>query len=1031
VSPDRLAGSALAVGDKIPEMSISMANGGIPDFVELDRTFRPVDPGTNPEEADTSSYTRTLPEVSPAIRWADLLQRRLVVVLGATGSGKTWEFKHRATLDGQRAFYIRLDALTNEGLEPVLGSSEYGRFRDWLRSRHEATFFLDSVDEAKLRSSADFYRALDRFRDAIGTASLPHAKIFISSRILWEPANDAHEVQIRFGQRQRSKDVESGQITGGGAYAEPIYVVHLQPLDQRQVEVFATARGVADVPAFIAALNTAHAWEFARRPGDVTDLIRFWLERGRLGSLTELVESGVERNLRETRRGDPLSPKKARDGAQALAAATILCRQLDFRVPDDAFLGSPALDAFSCLPDEWRQEEGRALLERAIFDGASYGRIRFHHRRVGEYLAAKWLEARIRDGCPINRIEALVFDRNDGRRALRPALAPVAAWLCCGSERWNADLRGWMLEAAPEIHLQYGDPSCLPLEYKRNLLHALVSHFAGRNRVWVHSDPECLSRLADPGLAPDVSAIIADRTVPIDLRSRMLQLARHGGLRDCLTAALDVVGSSEEPDELKSYAAAAIRDTGDSASHERLAVIADGLAQIPNSLCGIVCEALYPATINARELVALLRKTSPVPQFSVDLPYFLGSHLKSELKPEHSGALLPELLDLARTPPLLSLHHTSACLSQQFSWVAQLLPTVLTVLLTKASLTPRETEAAAASLRLLGTLCHHPNALGHEKLPDLDAFTIQHPLVRRFYFWLGVESWREENENEPVYILQVFHHGEVVRPRIEDLDWLLSDLNQRPTGRDRELALRLAADLWNNSGRRWRERRRIVDAIRKTPPLLAVFRQVAVRERWPRFRRIWYHYVTDKFARKWWWEQRRYQVQGYWREARARRNLLLHIRALRSGVKIGWLAHLVFEAHEGSGENQLTPKSWDRVHQEHGRLVTWAAREGCKRVWRRFVPSLPHEKENPGAIDDRLIAGLAGLQAELADGELDFSNLPGQEAVLAVRYAVNELNGFPPWFGDLVARRPDAVRHVLSQCIQGEWQFAADRERVH
>ncbi|MBI1817261.1 MAG: hypothetical protein HYR72_20000 [Deltaproteobacteria bacterium] len=1009
-----------------------MANGGIPDFVELDRTFRPLHPATNPEEAAASSYTRTLPGLQPAIGWADLLKRRLVVVLGEPGSGKSWEFKHRATLEGQRAFYVRLDALTNECLEPVLGFSEYGRFRDWLGSRYEAMFFLDSVDEAKLRSSADFYRALDRFRHEIGTANLTRAKIFISSRISqWEPESDAHEVLIQFGQRQRSKDIGSGQIAGGGTDAEPIYVVHLQPLDQRQVEVFATAREVADVAAFIAALNTAHAWEFARRPIDVMDLVRFWLERGRLGSLTELIESGAERSLRETRRGDPLSPKKAREGAQALAAATILCQQLDFRVPDDAFIGSPALDALSCLPDEWRPEEVRALLERAIFDGASYGRIRFHHRRVGEYLAAKWLEARIRDGCPISTLEALIFDRRNRRRVLRPTLAPVAAWLCCGNERWNADLRGWMLEAAPEIHLQYGDPSCLPLEYKRSLIHRLVSNFAGRNRVWVHSDPECLSRLADPGLAPDVSAIIADRAAPIDIRSRMLQLARHGRLRDCLSTALDIVASSEEPGELKSYAAAAIRDIGDLATHERLANIAAGLTQISNSLCGTICEALYPSTINARELVALLRKTSPVPQLSVDLPYFLGAQLKSELRPEHGGALLAELVELVRTPPHLSLHRRSARVSQQFSWVVQMLPTVLTVLLTKASLTQQEAEAAAASIQLLGTLRHHHEAVGYEKLPDLNAFTRRHPLVRRLYFWFEVESWREENEGEPFYLLQVFGHGEIVQPCIEDLDWLLIDINQRPTARDRGLALRLATDLWNNSGRRWRERRHIVDAVRNTPPLLAIFRQLAARERWPHFKRIWYQYVTVKLASKWWWERRLYEMKRRWREIRAQCNLLLHIRALRSGVETGWLAQLVFEAPERGGENHLTPKSRNRMRQKRRRLITWATREGCKRVWRRFVPPLPHEKQNPGAIDNRLIAGLAGLQASLADGQLDFSNLPGQEAELAVRYAVNEINGFPPWFGDLVARRPDAVHRVLSQCIQGEWQFAADREHVH
>ena len=63
---------------------------------------------------------------------------------------------------------------------------------------------------------------------------------------------------------------------------------------------------------------------------------------------------------------------------------------------------------------------------------------------------------------------------------------------------------GWVLEASPGLHMNYGDPSALPLEYKRDMLRAMITRFEGRDRMWLDTDPETLSRLADPGLAEEV-----------------------------------------------------------------------------------------------------------------------------------------------------------------------------------------------------------------------------------------------------------------------------------------------------------------------------------------------------------------------------------------------------------------------------------------------------------------------------------------------------------------------------------------------
>jgi len=236
-----------------------------------------------------------------------------------------------------------------------------------------AFFFLDSVDEAKIRRQTDFYAALDKVVAGIGELAIGRACVFISSRISeWQPETDLHEVLSHFsiGSRADSSPTEDA----------PIRVVQIMPLDRGRVRTFAERRGIGNPDRFVEELDNRYAWEFARRPVDVIDLVEFWMEHGRLGSLTEIIEHDVTMKLRETtqrRTNFPLSEAKAREGAEALAIATILCKRQQFKVPDDAYKASDALDAAICLPADWVPAHVAALLSRPLFDSATYGQVRF------------------------------------------------------------------------------------------------------------------------------------------------------------------------------------------------------------------------------------------------------------------------------------------------------------------------------------------------------------------------------------------------------------------------------------------------------------------------------------------------------------------------------------------------------------------------------------------------------------------------------------------------------------------------------
>ena len=208
----------------------------------------------------------------------------------------------------------------------------------------------------------------------------------------------------------------------------------LESLDRSRVKRFAEGRDTSRAEAFVAALGAHHAWGFARRPIDVVDLLNYWTEHGQFGSLAEVLEFSVTRNLQPPQRdrNDPLTLQQARDGAETLAAAAVMCRQLNFKAPDDALVMTGALDVPDCLLDDREKSQIPALLTRPIFDSASYGRVRFHHHRTTEYLAAKWFASRMAEGCPRDVLEQLLSDQVGNRRVMLPTLAPLADWLCIG-----------------------------------------------------------------------------------------------------------------------------------------------------------------------------------------------------------------------------------------------------------------------------------------------------------------------------------------------------------------------------------------------------------------------------------------------------------------------------------------------------------------------------------------------------------------------------------------------------------------------
>ncbi|MEO7932214.1 MAG: hypothetical protein ABIT76_03545 [Chthoniobacterales bacterium] len=951
-----------------------------------------------------------------ALSWDELLEHPLVVVLGEPGSGKTYELKQQASLisPGCSRFYMRLDELATDGDQFRLGDDDQKRLVDWRATSEKAVFFLDSVDEAKIRQATDFYRALDRFVGLVERRALSRATIVISSRITeWLPTTDGHEVRTRIPQQSASSSTPGNKNNSEENY--PL-VVQLLPLDEAAVTTYAKARGVIDAQPFLQALEKAHAWELARRPADVNDLLAYWRELGSLGTLTQILSFICESQLKKTsdRERSDMSLERAQSGAQCLAAVTVLCRKFSFQIPGETNVSAQSLDALACLPPDWRNEEIRALLNHALFDGASYGHIRFHHRRLSEFLAARWFEGLMVQGCPVGELEDLLFEARDTKRFLRPSLASLAAWLCAGPARWNTNVRRRVLEVAPEILLRLGDPAMLSVEDRRGLLKALLQKADGREHLWWKHDDATLSRLADPALSEEINELMTAPSSGQTLRELGLEMVIAGRLTECAPAVLTLATAELSKGEVFPTAARALKVVASEDNLRELAFAAEKVERFPARVCVPLCDLLFPKIWTVAQLFRALSRMEPVTRGGFGWDYTLSSHLASVTTHENGLFLLKGLLghpiqddgDEDDIEPSPSLRTAVAVSSVMLDW-----PTL------------SEEEASCIAEILIGAGRRRYHTGREDTIP---ARTELHQNLRERYFRIAAERLMKEHKITDARFSSVTIFFDWLKPCGNDLLWILSWLENTVSDSERETSLWWALDVWQQTGRVRADLVRIKQAVMPFPKARKQLRNFLHPGFVAHARAFWYRHIRYRSYRHQWWMARQ-KAKKPLSKLRTRWDLWYHRDKIQSGEYAGWLVSLASEACGDSHDRQY-PSDWSLLEKKRGTKCVRAVKEGCKRVWERYEPPLPHKREPNRGATYGTTAGLAGILILWQEGSLKFSNLPFEDARRATRYALNEFSGVTPWFDDLIHAQPTAVLSVLDECISAEWEFPADTE---
>jgi len=579
--------------------------------VALNRQFSSVSFSQIKTETD-DDYFWDLGETK-AKHWDDLDHQYRCVILAEAGAGKTEELRQHAlklSEQAKLAFFIRIEDIV-AGFDQAFEVGNETQFQAWLHSTDEAWFFLDSVDEARLDNPRAFEKALRFFANTIKHGA-HRAHIYLSSRpYAWRPNEDKRLLDdLLFYPAETNSDSENSE------HKTALTVYTMRPLNEGRIRRFCEARKAANTDSLLKEIERANLWGLAERPFDLEGILLKWAEDSELGSRLVMLRHNIDIQLRDGHNTDraqrqPLNLEQAREGARCLAAAVILTGKVGLNVPDSAQL-KPGLEADDILGD-WAPEDVRALLERGVFNDIIYSAVRFRHRDVRELLAAEWFNTLLKQGNSRRAIESLIFREQYGEQIITPSLRPILPWLILLDD----GICRKTLDSHPEIAIESGDPSQLPLLVRQNILSNIVQRIVTNTDDRSARENSSIARIAHADLSGDVLELIKKHEDSDDALLFLGRLVWQGNMSSCIESLMAVTVDSSRGIYTRIVSARAIMACGSAEQKCGLwQTLNQGDTQIPRKL---LAELVNEATLDehtVKQLVISLGKLEPYERYS-------------------------------------------------------------------------------------------------------------------------------------------------------------------------------------------------------------------------------------------------------------------------------------------------------------------------------------------------------------------------------------------------------------------------------
>lgn len=1003
--------------------------------VLLDREFSPV--YKSEKEAESEEFLSAWGHIRP-ITWGGMEAKFRCVILAEAGAGKTEELRQRAsslTGQGKAAFFLRIEDIENDFYTAFEIGTE-AQFHSWLQSADEAWFFLDSVDEARLEHPRAFERALRRF--ARGIANGAHrAHIYISSRpYAWRPKEDRRLLDefLYLPAPQAEEDGEENQQTPPQS---SLTVFTMRPLDEGRIRRFCVARAAENIDSLVREIDRADLWSLAERPFDLEGILAKWSEDNALGGRLELLRHNIDKRLRDEHSVDraqrqPLNLEQAREGARCLAAAVVLSGQAGINVPDATPL-KPGVDAETVLAD-WNPEDVRALLERGLFNDIIYGAVRFRHRDVRELLAAEWFSDILRSGNSRHSVEALFFREQYGQEIVTPRLRAILPWLILFDNR----IRCKALAIHPEIAVEGGDPSRLPLLERQRLLADIVERITSDQDDRSARDNSAIARIASLDLSSDAQRLINEYSANDDAIFFLGRLVWQGEMTSCTAPLVHIAADSSRGEYARIASARAVMTCRSAEQKQNLwTQLNESDDLIPRRLLAELIEDSAPNSEIVENLVISLGKLPLYKKYESTglvraLHGFVGRLSIASDQQAIAQFVAGLRAYLERSP---YVERRECHVSKEYVWllgpavhaVEKLVVTRSTVALSKTSL---------SIMLMVPTLRHWHDEDLMEYKTKLHKLVPAWPELNDALYWINIEQARSakvERSGEPFTDdWPVSWLGHFWQFDTDSLSRLLDYIRLRPLPDDRAVALSTAFRVYLQNDRPADILAHLQNAITEDPVLtnqLELLLNPPVSETARRHEEKHAEYLWKRGEE----EERQKQQRATWiAELRANPERVRTPSEVEAGELNDHQYWLMLELHDRSTVTDCSEyANWQALIPDFGEGVAQEYRDAALIHWRRYIPPIGSEGGKSNSVPWSLIFGMVGLEIEATENA-DFPGyLDEAQACRAIRYITWQLNGFPAWFERMYKAFPELVEEAVTRELHWELENTGSDEPMH
>ena len=437
------------------------------------RLIHQVYPTTREEAEDVPAY------------FSDYEEHPNLVLLGDPGFGKTQLFKSAAQASGGRYLHVR-------------------RFLIETPNWADQTLFIDALDEKRAG------RGDDSVIDAV------------VARLIQYPPK---KVRISCRERDWLGDTDREAFAPFFEHRGDVVVLRLGKLTRREQHDLLQSKEVSDPDTFLQEAMRRDAGDLVCSPQSLIMLVDVVKDGHWPATRLRLFELYSEKLLREHNseraRRDGYSPTDLRGPAGAICAMRLVA-DVDGVSIDAQSSDNTNYPSFSTLSHFFEREKLAATLSRPLFESAvDGGTVDYVHRTTAEFLAAEWIALQVRNGLPIERVEALIGVSGHPAAELRG----LHSWLPVLLPEWASRF----IAADPHGVLCYGDAVSLQADARILLFNALAK--LSETDPWFRSNvagTEKLAALCVPEMAMLFDTVLTAAAPNRGLRALVLEILQEG-----------------------------------------------------------------------------------------------------------------------------------------------------------------------------------------------------------------------------------------------------------------------------------------------------------------------------------------------------------------------------------------------------------------------------------------------------------------------------------------------------------------------